>query len=199
MSMINDLMGQLDGGGISEISRQLGIDESKVSQVVAGAIPAMVTGLANNSATTAGRDALASAIDRDHNGSIMDDMMGFLGGGAGGGAGAGILRHVLGGRQASVNQALGGASGLESHSVQQILAMVAPLVMGYLGKTSRCRGLDGAGLGSMLGAEKARAAQAAPGAVGMLGKLLDSDGDGSIVDDVTQLGAGLLGGFLRRK
>ncbi len=129
MSMINDLMGQLDGGGISEISRQLGIDESKVSQVVAGAIPAMVTGLANNSATTAGRDALASAIDRDHNGSIMDDMMGFLGGGAGGGAGAGILRHVLGGRQASVNQALGGASGLDSNSVQQILAMVAPFVI----------------------------------------------------------------------
>ena len=199
MSMIEDLMGQLQGGGTSEISRQLGIDESKVNQVVAGAIPAMVTGLANNSSTTAGRDALASALNRDHDGNVLDDVLGFLGGGAGGGSGASILSHVLGNKQGSVNQALGGASGLDASSVQKILAMVAPLVMGYLGKASRSKGLDGAGLGAMLGAEKQRAAQAAPDAMGMLGKLLDSDGDGSIVDDVAQLGAGLLGGFLGRK
>jgi hypothetical protein len=199
MSMIDDLMGQLQGGGISEISRQLGIDESKVNQVVAGAIPAMVTGLAKTSATSSGQNSLASALNRDHNGSVLDDVVGFLGSGAGGDIGAGILGHVLGNRQGSVNQALGGASGLDAGSVQQILAMLAPLVMGYLGKTSRNKGLDGAGLAAMLGAERQRASQTAPDAMGMLGKLLDSDGDGDVADDVAKLGASLLGGFLGRK
>jgi hypothetical protein len=42
----------------------------------------------------------------------------------------------------------------------------------------------------MRGGERERAAQAAPGGMmGMLGKLLDKDGDGSFMDDI----GGLLG------
>ena len=49
-------------------------------------------------------------------------MLGALGGGAGSAIGGGILRHVLGGRQAPVESALGQASGLDSAKVGQIMA-----------------------------------------------------------------------------
>jgi hypothetical protein len=68
--------------------------------------------------------------------------------------------------------------------------MLAPLVMGALGKAQRERGLDPGGLAGMLGGEQQRAADAAPGVMGMLGKFLDRDGDGSVLDDI--------GGMLNR-
>jgi hypothetical protein len=194
MALVEEILKQLQGGGISQIAGQLGIDEGKVSRVAAGAVPALVTALAGNAATPAGRSSLASALDRDHDGSILDDVAGFLGGGESS-AGAGILRHVFGSRQGSLTQGLGGASGLDTGSVSKILAMLAPIVMGALGKAKQSRGLDGDGLASMLGAERKAAAASAPDAMGMLNEMLDADGDGSALDDV----AGMLGGLFGKK
>jgi hypothetical protein len=193
MALVDEILRQLEGGGIGQIAGQLGIDQGKVSRVAAGAIPALVTALAGNASTSSGRSSLASALDRDHDGSILDDVAGFLGGRGGGDVGSGILRHVFGSRQSSMNQALGGASGLDANSVSQILALLAPLVMGALGKAKRARDLDADGLASMLGAEKSAAAKAAPDAISMFSKMLDADGDGSVVDDVSDLLGGLFG------
>ncbi len=78
--------------------------------------------------------------------------------------------------------------------VTKLLPMLAPVVMGALGRQKRQRGLDAGGLASMLGAERSDMERANP-AAGMLGKLLDQDGDGSAVDDIARLGKGLLGGL----
>ena len=67
--------------------------------------------------------------------------------------------------------------------------MLAPLVMGALGKAQREKGLDTGGLAGMLGGEQQRAADAAPGVMGMLTSFLDRDHDGSVMDDI----GGMLG------
>ena len=36
-------------------------------------------------------------------------------------------------------------------------------------------------------------------AAGMLGQLLDQDGDGSVADDIAKLGTGLLGSLFRKR
>jgi hypothetical protein len=45
----------------------------------------------------------------------------------------------------------------------------------------------------MLGKERFQLEQRAPSGMDALGKMLDADGDGSILDDLTQQGGGLLG------
>jgi hypothetical protein len=193
-------MSQLDsGGGVDAIGKQLGVDSGQASRAVAGALPALVAGLGKNSAEPAGAAALLGALQKDHDGGIMDDVAGFLGQGAGGGAGAGILRHVLGGRQGAVEKAVGGMSGLDAGKAGQVLTMLAPLVMGLLGKTQREQGLDAGGVASLLAGERKAAEQKAPEAAGMLGRLLDSDGDGDVMDDVAKIGGGLLGGLFGKK
>lgn len=199
MSLMDEVMQQLQGGGLEAISKQVGVDTGQVSKVVQGALPAILGGLAKNSATPEGLGALAGALDRDHDGGVLNDVMGFLGGGGGGSMGAGILRHVLGSRQAPVEKALGQSAGLGSGQVGQILAMLAPLVMGALGKAKKSRGLDTSGLGALLGQEKSDAEKKAPDMMGMLGGLLDSDGDGNVMDDVAKMGSGLLGGLFGGK
>ena len=77
--------------------------------------------------------------------------------------------------------------------------MLAPLVMGMLGKNQRQQGLDIGGLTDLLGGERKAAQKRAPEAVDLIGSLLDSDGDGSVTDDLAKLGGNLLGGLFGGK
>jgi len=115
------------------------------------------------------------------------------------GPGEGILRHVLGGRRASVEAGLGRATGLDAGSVGQLLAMLAPIVMGALGRERRRRGFDAGALAAMLGGERKTVERRAPVDLGAIRGLLDQDGDGQIADDVAKLGGGLLESFLGRR
>ena len=104
------------------------------------------------------------------------------------------MKHVLGGRQQGAELAVSKASGLDPAMVGQLMKMLAPVVMGALGKQKRSTGLSPTDLGAMLGNERRRVEQATPGMGGLLGSLLDRDGDGSALDDVAGMLGGLLGG-----
>ena len=196
--VLGSLMGQLGGGGVNEIARSVGLDSSDVTNVLSGAVPAIMAGLTRNSASTDGLAGLAGALDRDHDGSILDDVMGYLGGGGNLADGAGILGHVLGGRQSNVESAVSRSSGVDIAAVGKIMAMVAPLIMGALGQAKRQQGFDAGGLAEMLGQQERVARQASPSAVDMFSKMLDSDGDGDPMDDIVKMGSGLLGGLFKK-
>ena len=83
---------------------------------------------------------------------------------------------MLGTKRGPVATGLGQVAGLDAGKAGLLLSMLAPLVMGALGKAQRERGLDPGGLAGMLGGEQQRAADAAPGVMGKLGKFLDRDG-----------------------
>ena len=195
--LLGSLMGQLGGGGIEQISRSVGLSGGDVTNVLAGALPAIMAGLTRNSSSSAGAAGLLGALDRDHDGSVLDDVMGFLGGGGDLAGGAGILGHVLGGRQTNVEQAVSKSSGVDIASVGKILAMVAPLIMGALGKAKRQQNLDASGLAAALGQQEQAARKASPSAVDMFSRMLDSDGDGDPMDDIVKMGSGLLGSLFK--
>ncbi len=192
-SMLNDLVGRLGDGGVAQIASSLGADQGTTRSAIEQALPALLGGLAGNAKSPGGADALSSALD-DHSGSVFDQLGGLLG--SGGGDGAKILGHVLGGKQGAVEQKLAGNSGLDLGSISKLLPILAPLVMGYLGDRKKSDGLDAGGLGSLLGTERRQAEATSPG-LGGLASILDSDGDGSIVDDVIDLtkGGGSKGGI----
>lgn len=199
-TMLEALSRQLGAGGIDQIANQLGIGRDQTERAVAGALPMLLGGLARNTQSSDGAAALLGALQKDHDGSVLDDIGGFLGRGSGAAdAGMGILKHVFGGRESSVENALAGSSGLNGGQIRQIMAMLAPLVLGMLGKNQRRGGLDIGGLTDLLGGERRAAEKKAPGAVDLLGSLLDSDGDGEMTDDLAKIGGSLLGGLFGGK
>jgi hypothetical protein len=202
MADILDLLQKqvLGGDAVDRISQQIGADRDTTAGAISGALPMLIGALSKNAARPEGAQALAGALDRDHDGSVLDDLGGFLGGGGAAGLGAGILGHVLGGKQSAAAEGLSGLSGLDKGSAGQLLAILAPIVLGALGRQKRSQGLDSGGLASWLGKQDTRARQQAPSGVGgLLGGLLDQDGDGSVMDDVAQMGAGLLGNLLKKR
>jgi len=196
-SLLDAVMGQLQGGGIGQMSQSLGLGEADVTKVVSGAVPALMGALTRNSGSADGASALLGALDRDHDGSILDDVAGFLGSAGSADQGAGIVRHALGDRQARVETALSETSGIDMASVSKILAMVAPVIMGALGRSQRQQGFDAGGLASMLGQEREVARQRSPEAVDMLTRFLDADDDGSALDDVAAMGSKMLGSLFK--
>ncbi|UCC72214.1 MAG: DUF937 domain-containing protein [Gemmatimonadota bacterium] len=198
MSLLDMLTDQLAGERTAQIGRQLGTDEGTAGKAIAAALPLLMGALAKNASRGSGADSLASALERDHDGSVLDDLGGFLSS-PDTRSGDGILRHTLGERRGAVEQELGRRTGVDAGSIAQLLPILAPIVMGALGKAKRQESLDTSGLVSMLSGEQRRADSMSSGTSDMLTMLLDSDRDGSVADDVAQAGIGFLGKLLRRR
>jgi hypothetical protein len=200
MNLVNQ---ELSGPRLSQMSRQLGISEEQTREALPAALAALTGGLAQNAAHPQGAQQLANALNKDHDGGLLDSLDGFLGGMGGGsgmggmgggglGAGAAILGHVFGQRQQRVEGNLGRATGLNPQTVASLLAMLAPIVMAYLGRQQRQKQLDPGGLAEVLGQERQRIEQVPQARTG-LGALLDRDGDGQIMDDLANLAGDLFG------
>jgi hypothetical protein len=189
-SLIEGLLSQLGGATAQQIGRQIGADPAKTQTAIAAAVPMLLGALSRNAASPAGASALSGALARDHDGSVLDNLGGYLQAFQTG-PGEGILGHVLGATRSTMESNLSKVSGLDLTSVSRLLTVLAPLVMGALGRTQKSQGLDAGSLASLLGHEKQAAAGAVPGMAGLLG-LLDRDGDGDVVNDVAK-GLGSLG------
>ena len=200
MSVLELLSQQLDDKAIQQMGSSLGIDSETASKAVSTALPMLIGSLAKNTADSGGAQSLAGALDRDHDGSILNDVAGFLGQGSqASGLGAGILKHMLGGRQGGAEQAIGQVAGIQSGQASQLLSMLAPLVMGALAKQKQSGGLDAGALAGMLANDRRQVETSQPKAGSMLQQVIDRDGDGNIADDIAEIGAGLLGSFLKSR
>ncbi len=195
MSLLDMLQSQLAGEPAAQIGRQLGTDQAGAQKAIGAALPALMAALAGNAARKDGASSLANALTKGHDGGILDDLPGFLSRGDTK-DGDGILKHALGARRGSVESEVAKQTGLDTSAISGLLPLLAPLVMGALGREKRQKGLDLGGLVGMLSGEGQRAREMAPGALGMLGGLLDDEGDGVDAGDLADAGKKLLGGFL---
>ena len=135
MAELSDTLNELLEGQADQIGRRIGADGNQTRTALHAAVPALLAALIDD----AGRgDGLKRAIERDHDGTILDQLSDYLGGTAQLSPrttnGAGILEHTLGDRQPEVQRALSDKSGLDIGSIGNLLALLAPIVMGMLGK-----------------------------------------------------------------
>jgi hypothetical protein len=191
-TLTQQLLQQLAGGAVSQIGQKIGADEQTTNSALSAAIPLLVSALANNASQPSGAQALHQAVANDHDGSILDNLEGFLGNPEAAN-GAGILNHVLGSQQPAVTQGLTQNTGLNSNQIGLLLQIVAPLVMGMLGKQQQQQGLDANDLSGLLGNEKQMAEQSNPDMMSTLNGLLDINKNGSALDDILGMAGKLFG------
>lgn len=189
LDLLNSPMGKQI---ISGVSGSTGQSESATGGLLSMAMPVLMGAMKKNVQTPEGAAGLMSALSGKHNGGILDNLSGLFNGGVDESVqqdGAGILGHLLGGNQANVENALSQKSGMDAGAVGQILKVAAPILMGVIGKQTQQAGVSDASgmnglLGSMLGGQPQENQS-------LISSLLDSDGDGSILDDVAGM---VLGG-----
>ncbi|WP_225783504.1 DUF937 domain-containing protein [Xenophilus sp. Marseille-Q4582] len=201
-SLVDDLFAQLQGAPLQQIAGQLGTSTQQASTAVGAALPMLLGALGRNAQEPQGAADLFGALQRDHaGGPDLGGLLGSLLGGGSGGAAApqldagGILGHIFGGAQPRAESGLSQATGLGGAQVGQLLQILAPIVMAFLAKRTQGAGMDAGGLGSLLGQESSRIQDQGGLGGGLLGAVLDQNGDGKLdMGDLLKIGGSLLGG-----
>lgn len=205
LDLLNSDLGKQMIGGISQETNQ---PTDKTASVLAMAMPILLGAMKRNVTTENGASNLLYALNNKHDGGILDNFSGLFRGGVDEHVkqdGIGILGHILGGSQDNAIQAISKKSGIDTKGIMQILAVAAPIILGYLGKQKQSSNVNSqSGLGDLLdglmGGGKKQPEQQS-----LIESLLDGNNDGSVIDDIAGmvLGGGgkkgglgdLLGGF----
>jgi hypothetical protein len=293
----SQLKEQLSGGLMDVLAQQTGADRTQTTKASSAILSSLMGALARNASTPDGAASLANALDRDHDGSILDMIGGLMQGGreapgqgmptggglmdlvtgmatgkggggllgsllggmmsggqqqqnrGGGGLGdliggmmrqtqgndggglgdliggllggkqagtqenippqfrktldgGGILDHVLGAQKEETAREISENSGLSMSKVLPLMATLAPILMGMLGKAKRQTNTDAGGLSGalidMVTKSQSNPRQSAPD-LGLAGSLLDQDGDGQVMDDILGMGAKMMDGYFNRR
>jgi len=186
--LLDSLSGYLTQDNVAQLSRNLGATPDQTEQAIGAVLPTLLGAMARRANDSSGQDQLARALERDHDGSLLDQLGGYFGqeddvfaSQAGLStkttAGGAILDHILGGKKERVSDGVSRASGLSAGQSMQLMMKLAPLLMGMLGRQKREQSLSPGGLGDLLRGESQRVEKASP-AGGILARMFDQDGDG---------------------
>lgn len=182
MDWIGLLTGQLHSPDIlQQLGRSAGVSPEQAGKLADIGLPMLFEQISRNASTPKGQDSLFKALDQ-HQGDSLDDLAGFLKG-VDTQDGAKILKHVFSDKNEGVQNSLAETSGLSSQQVMTLLSLLAPLVLGALGRQKKSQGVKADGLSGLasslsqsLGLDKSLA--------GVLGGLLDGEGGSGLLGDL---------------
>ncbi|WP_224490388.1 DUF937 domain-containing protein [Robertkochia flava] len=181
----SDLGKQIIGG----LSNETGVDQARAAEFTGMAMPLIMGALKKNAKSPEKAGGLLDALNTErHDGRILDDLDGLFQGGVNEEIlkdGAGILGHIFGQSTPEMENELSRRSGLNTRDISKMMMTLAPILLGMLGRQKRRNQISNPDqlntlLASMLGGQPKQNQN-------LLMSLLDKDGDGSILDDVSDM------------
>lgn len=197
--LLDTLVNSFGDDAVEMMSKQLGVENQLTKTALSSAIPMIVSALAKNASTQQGAESLHKAVVEDHDGSILDQLSDYIPNYQQS-SGGGILGHVLGGNRKNVEDLIGQVSGMNPGAVSGFMEMLAPMIMGSLGKQQRNSNLNQGGLTDLLRqAQQGIDQKSQKGSGSILTSFLDKDGDGDIKDDLGRMAMNFLGNYFSGK
>ncbi len=168
MDLLSMLLNQGGGDTVRQLAGNFGLNEEQAVSAISNLVPALGQGLARNAATPGGLEGLLGALGAGGHQRYLEDPS-ILGQEETVRDGNGILSHILGSKDVSrqVAQQAADRTGVGADVLKKMLPVVAAMMMGTLSRQSA-----------------APTSSPADGLMGLLSGFLDSNRDGSVVDDV---------------
>lgn len=172
MNLIDLVLGDKNNGTISQMAEQFGLSEDQTRNAVGQLLPSLQRGMQHNTGAEKGLDELLAAIEKGKHDRYLDEP-GILGKTQTSDDGNSILGHIFGNKDVSRNVANNAAksSGISASILKKMLPVVASIVMGTMSKQI---------FGGSSSARRAAPKQSR----GIVASMLDSDNDGSVIDDI---------------
>ena len=209
MNLLEMILSAQNGGAAQQAGAAFGLNQNQSQGAIAALLPAISSALKQNTSSPQGLAGLLGALQNGNHSQYLDNPA-TLNNQASVSDGNAILGHLFGSKDVSRQVASNAAAktGISSDILKKMLPLVATLAMGSLSKqtggSSMKTALAGlamkqmlgsgqqpSGLGGLMGAltganaRNQRQAQAShQQGMGLIGKMLDADGDGSTMDDI---------------
>lgn len=177
MSLLKALMEAQGGDALKQLAGNFNMSPEQAGQAVSQLLPALTGGIKSNMGTPEGLGSLMGALQNGDHTRYLDKPEELVDQRAID-DGNNILGHILGSKDASRAVAAQAAqnTGIDIDSLKKMLPMVAAMTMGGMSKQVQDQGSLGGMLSSLGGSDS--------GAGDLLGKFLDADNDGSVMDDL---------------
>lgn len=144
------LLEQISGAAADKLGSRNGLDGEQTTSAVDSALTAILSGLQGEAGSKKQAEKLDAALKKDHDGSILNDLVGAVGNDSTKLDGGKILEHIFGSNGGKVTDSVAKNSGVSSSAAGDILQTLAPIVLGQLGKQKQSEGFDAGGLISIL-------------------------------------------------
>ena len=179
MSLLKTILESQGGAVAGQLAKQFGLDSNQASSVLGQLVPALSAGVKKNVAQQNGLESLVAALSKGNHQNYIDDAS-RIGQQSTVDDGNKILGHLFGSKEVSreVASRASQQTGVSSDLLKKMLPVVATMVMGGLSKQSNSGSGAGALAGLLGGGQQKSAGQS------LLTSFLDSDGDGSVADDL---------------
>ncbi len=179
MNLMDLLQNSNNGALVEQMAQQLGIDQQTARRGLQQLAPAVSRGFSRNMQQSAGLDGLLQALQGGQHEQYIDNPQ-QLRQQSTINDGNSILGHIFGSKDVSRNVAAHASqqSGIGADLLKKMLPMIAAAAMGGMAKQQR--GYAPQQNNQM----NAQSGSSAGGLGGMLSSFLDSDKDGSAVDDL---------------
>jgi outer membrane protein OmpA-like peptidoglycan-associated protein len=155
---------------ISSVATRFGESDSNISRALTSGFGSILLGLLGKAGDSGAMHDLHGLVTQAgaDTGPATDSATLLSGGTALGTLGSRLLSMVFGGKSTGVSEAISRTSGVKSSTAASLLSMVAPTVLGLLGRRVREGGLSAEGLGSFLAKEADSIRSIAPAGLGSL-------------------------------
>jgi hypothetical protein len=174
MSILESIMNAGDGAAVRQLGSQMGLDDAQTASALSALVPALSSGLRQNLQKPDGLSGLVAALSAGNHQRYVENPA-VLGDAGTVADGNGILGHIFGSKDVSrqVAAQAGAQTGLAPDVMKRMLPLVATLVMGAMSQQVQ------------VGGRSSLAGVNAGGLLDMLVGVLDSNKDGSALDDIT--------------
>lgn len=202
MSLIDLITGSTGTKVAEDAENKFGISKGQMIGLAAVAVPLIIMYLKNKSEDADEAESLNKALEKDHNGSILNNPSEAIEKKSEGNS---ILDHIFGDKKSDVETSLASQTGISMGTIGPLLATLAPIVMGYIGKQKQDSGVSsGGGLSDLLGGILGKASSEAQGEPNnplndILGGLLGGGNSQSGGNPLNDLLGGLMGGGSSKK
>ena len=131
MNLIDLLTSSTSTNVAQNAENKFGISKNQIIALMAVAAPLVISHLRKKSEDRNEAEALERALDKDHDGTILDDpeqVNNRVN------EGNSILDHIFGNQKNVVENQLSSNTGISMDKIGPVLSMLAPVIMGYIGK-----------------------------------------------------------------
>lgn len=173
-NIVGLLKEHLNENVLGKIAGFLGEEKSGITSAVGSSLPSLLLGLIKKGTEPGGADNLVGMLQEGkHDGAILDNLGSVLDGGSATtdllSSGKGLLASIFGDKAVGLGDMIASASGIRKESGSSLLGLLAPIVMGFLGKTLKSSGsFNAKGLMDLLLGQKDNIRAALPAGVSNL-------------------------------